>query len=72
MKRGSAHSCRVSSLPQPRGLAKMDAIGGAVAPRPVSLGGGRCRTGIFGAFTYDPAERRAGVRSALSGRRPRK
>ena len=55
-----------------RGLAKVDAIGGAVAPASVSLGGGRCRPGILVAFTYDPAERRAGVRSALSGRRPRK
>ena len=54
------------------GLAKMDAIGGTVAPRSVSLGGGRCRAGILVALTYDHAECRAGVRSALSGRRPRK
>ena len=54
------------------GLAKMDAIGGAVAPRSVSLGGGRCRTGILAALTYGPAECRVGIRSALSGRRPRK
>ena len=72
MKRGAAYSCWMSSLPQPRGLAKMDAIGGLVAPRSVSLGGGRWRTGILAAFAHDPAERRAGVRSALSGRRPRK
>ena len=51
MKRGSAYSCWMSSLPHPQGLAKVDAIGGAVAPTSVSLGGGPCRTGILVAFT---------------------